>query len=610
MHGKTIKISYFFILTFLIFSCNIGRQSDYTDDEFKRLDKDLQALKLQKRLVSWDSILLNKKLSEKQRAVIYFYKANDLNKFNDYNKALSLYNKALRLFQKNKDELYQAKTYINMGVSYALLKKKSDATETILKGLEIANRLKDSHTINRAYGQLAHLYYLNGDKDKAIEYLKKALELQIKEKDTLAMYATYNNLAATYCQQKKYDEAYECTVKSQEINQSIKDELSLIIGYNNLGRIVLKQNKDTDRALEYFRKALKLVKENKLKNLVTYDNLATVFLQTNRLDSAEYYLQKALDCNIDNIADKIDIYNQLIITKLKKGENEKAIAFLKIKDSLANIREEQVQNEAKKSLENDLMYVSNQKQLEQARQLNKKNRVIFSFIIIIFILGILISYQLNKLDKLRYKQEKFMLEQKVLRSQMNPHFIFNVLSSIQSTLIENNPVKSATYLSKFAQLIRQNFDFVQKRYISLHDEIQMIINYMDTQKLRYKDKFDYEIIIDEKINQEFTQIPPMILQPFIENAIEHGFKNINYKGLLKIIVTKKNRKICFEIIDNGKGFDSFKNDGKEHALDIFKRRLEIIGKEEIDSFKITNLEKGAKFSFCLAEKYFNKKNTV
>lgn len=127
------------------------------------------------------------------------------------------------------------------------------------------------------------------------------------------------------------------------------------------------------------------------------------------------------------------------------------------------------------------------------------------------------------------KQELVILEQKILRSQMNPHLIFNVLSSIQSSLLEKKTMISATYLAKFAKLMRQNFDYIKKKQIPIKDELDMIKNYLDTKKFRFKNKFDYEITIDENINLGTNIVPSMILQPFIDNAIKHGFANISYK---------------------------------------------------------------------------------
>jgi len=590
------------ILVSLLFSCVDMHKSGGDNKKLLKYVKTVKKKKLKERTKIWDSLLGNEDLSDYDLATVYFHQGIDKSIESNYNEAIESYTKALKIFKKKKDELMMAKTYINIGIANSLQGRESLAIENVFKGFELAKKLNDKETISQAYTELAHIYYLFGDKEKAIDFLQKSLLIDKQLKDSLGIAGTFINMSVIYYEQKKYNEAMQYALKAQEINTLKKDDISMLYGYGNLGRISWHLHKDFNEAMQYNYKALKIMKDNHIELPDIYENLAEIYTHNNELDSAAYYIQKALQCNIENVSTKLKYYNKLLFIELKEGNTEEALRLVKLKDSLIEIREKHDQMEVKRSLENNLNYLVNQKQLEQVKQLNKKNRIIFIFIIVVFLLGILISYQLNRFDKLKHKQEKFVLEQKILRSQMNPHFIFNVLSSIQSTLIENDPMKSATYLSKFAQLIRQNFDFVQKSTISLKDELNMIKNYIETQKFRYKDKFDYEIILDDKINQSTIQIPPMILQPFVENAIEHGFKNIDYKGLLQIVITDNDDKICFEIIDNGKGFKGEKKDEKEHALDIFKRRLEILGKEEIDSFKVITLEKGTKFVFCLTKK--------
>ena len=212
---------------------------------------------------------------------------------------------------------------------------------------------------------------------------------------------------------------------------------------------------------------------------------------------------------------------------------------------------------------------------------------------------ILLSIQFYKNKTLKDEKEKLKLEQKVLRSQMNPHFIFNALSAIQNSLLDNEPLKSAGYLSRFAKLIRQNFDFINEKTILLADEIDALRNYMETQQLRYKDKFNYEINIHADIDINKVEIPPLLLQPFVENAIEHGFKNKTDKGLIQITFSKKEDAICYKIVDNGKGFDVNHKTEKIHAIDIFKKRLKLRENDEIKTFKISSSDKGTIIKFCL-----------
>jgi LytS/YehU family sensor histidine kinase len=184
---------------------------------------------------------------------------------------------------------------------------------------------------------------------------------------------------------------------------------------------------------------------------------------------------------------------------------------------------------------------------------------------------------------------------------MNPHFIFNTLSAIQNTLLDNEPIKLAIYISKFALLIRQNFDFVNKKTISLSDEIDALKNYMDMQNLRFNNRFDYEINISNAINISKTEIPPLLIQPFIENAIEHGFRNKTEKGIIIINISKKEKYICYEIIDNGKGYSITKINSRTHAIDIFKKRLKLIDTKDKKTFSISSSTNGTIIKFKLKQ---------
>ncbi len=592
-----VIILFFLITSISFYSCKKEFKTAYDHNKIKN---EILKYPIKERIVKWDSLINLYQSDELSKGYLLFERGTDFSTLDNNKKANEDLEKALVIFKKYHLKEMMAKTYVNMGISYAFDGKENTATQYIFKGLDLALQLKNDRIISRAYGELAHIYYLYDNKDKAIKYLKKSGEMYEKMKDTEAISAVYNNIGILYQEKHRTKEAIDYIKKSINLKDSIKtDPLFLVEGYGNLGALIYAYSHDKQKAFEYYHKALKIAKRHHVKPNLIYINMSNYYEEIGKIDSAKYYIKKILNnSENENYKEKIELYDKLLYFDLKQKKDTEALSLLNIRDSLYKIQQKIINEENQKSIESNLALLNQQKQLEQAKQINNKNRIIFIFIIIIFLLGLLISYQLNRLDKLKYKQEQFILEQKVLRSQMNPHFIFNVLSSIQGSLIQNKPIISATYLSKFAQLIRQNFEYVQKKQISLKEELEMIQNYIDAQKFRYKDKFDYEINVDEQLSKEQVFIPPMILQPFVENAIEHGFKNISYKGKLTISITKKDDKVCFEIIDNGLGYQP-KDDHKEHALDVFRKRLRLLGKEAIESYKIIRLNKGTKVRFCI-----------
>ncbi len=155
--------------------------------------------------------------------------------------------------------------------------------------------------------------------------------------------------------------------------------------------------------------------------------------------------------------------------------------------------------------------------------------------------------------RFRSDQKALVLEQKLLRSQMNPHFIFNSLTSIQNFILTEKPDKASIYLSKFAGLVRNILDNSVEEYVILEKEINTLENYLELQKIRFAAKFDYRIHIADEIDIDSIKIPPMLAQPFIENAIEHGIKHRETPGHIDIRFTLKDHILIFEVEDDGIG---------------------------------------------------------
>jgi len=217
--------------------------------------------------------------------------------------------------------------------------------------------------------------------------------------------------------------------------------------------------------------------------------------------------------------------------------------------------------------------------------------ILLEIIFVLFLIFIFVKYRENKLKDKHFTE---LLEQRLLRSQMNPHFIFNALNAIQSYIFSHNPIEAATYLSKFADLMRSILYGSREEFVSLDEEIKTLKNYIEIQQIRFEDKFDFKFEIDDDINSDFIRVPPMLLQPFIENSIEHGFKNLNRKGLITIIVKKEDNKIKFEIEDNGMGIDKVQSQKtkvqsskhKSMALNIVRERLRILNRDIIGKYDL------------------------
>lgn len=198
-------------------------------------------------------------------------------------------------------------------------------------------------------------------------------------------------------------------------------------------------------------------------------------------------------------------------------------------------------------------------------------------------------------DKLELKNNLLQLEQKALQLQMNPHFIFNALNTVQSLFMSNEQVSGRQLISKFAKLMRSILENSRTPEISLQKEIDLLDNYLAIEQFSRPGKFDYEIEVAPDLDVEEINIPPMMIQPFVENAIIHGVNQLGKKGLIKLNFYKENKSILCKISDNGIGRAAAAKrkaqNARKHksvALEVIKERLDFLNKENSGKSLIIN----------------------
>jgi LytS/YehU family sensor histidine kinase len=307
-----------------------------------------------------------------------------------------------------------------------------------------------------------------------------------------------------------------------------------------------------------------------------------IFLPLSRLRQ-RYYAWSVLN----------DCYSMLWDSYLGLGELDRAIqiqsSWMNIRDSISSYRR------TKDILEVNIRYETERKEQEMATlkednlvkemQITQSKWIVAGLVFVVLTI-VLIAIILLRQNKLRNEQRTLLLQQRLFRLQMNPHFLYNSLASIQNFIIHKNPSEASSFLSKFSKLVRQILNSSATEYISLDEEINSIENYLSLQKIRYRDMFDYSIDKDEAMDTETISLPPMLAQPFIENSIEHGFKNKKSKGLIHINIKQTNGYFILEIEDNGvgraKAKEQEKTERKDHksmATTITTDRLEALNKK-------------------------------
>jgi sensor histidine kinase YesM len=175
------------------------------------------------------------------------------------------------------------------------------------------------------------------------------------------------------------------------------------------------------------------------------------------------------------------------------------------------------------------------------------------------------------------------LQSSALRAQMNPHFTYNAMNSIQSLIAQDDNENATIYLAQFASLMRNTLDASIDKTISLQKELQIIKEYLLLEKLRFKDKFEFEIEVEKNVRPSAISVPPMIIQPFVENAILHGILPSGRNGIVRVEVKQSgDDSILIQIIDNGAGLnidDKSSREHESHGTTITKSRLRLLNKE-------------------------------
>ncbi|WP_430406508.1 histidine kinase [Fluviicola sp.] len=220
------------------------------------------------------------------------------------------------------------------------------------------------------------------------------------------------------------------------------------------------------------------------------------------------------------------------------------------------------------------------KELKQVNEINQlklsTNRYFIIGIVLLSLLLVVVFVLVIRNNRIKAREKNIHLQQKLLISQMNPHFIFNSLNSIQNFIYKQDPMKAATYLSRFSELMRMILTFSRKDQITLAEEKHLLERYLEIQKLRFGDKLEWEISSSDDIDDENVLIQPMLSQPFIENSLEHGLFKDDQIGKISIRFAKEADYLLFEIEDNGVGLNNLvkKHEGHESlATTITEERI-------------------------------------
>jgi len=517
--------------------------------------------------------------------------------------ALDYYNRGLALAYKYNFEGSKAAILLNVGMMHENRGDHKLALENMLVALRIRERMNDDKGIGRVLNNIAMVFTEQENYTKALEYYQRSVDYKLKAGDTLLAASTYNNMAIALIDLQQYDEAIALLNKALIINTMYEEDVEIAANIGNLGLAFDKMG-DKKKAKQYYERSIAMQRKFNLKNdgiAVPINNLGTIYLEENNLDEAEKLLKESLAIATE-AESKEDIREALgnLATLYSKGKKfELAYGYQQkfnaLTESLASeksgraMAEMMVKYETQKKEEQN-KFLEQQNVLQTLRL--ERNNFIITFLVSLLLLLVISGMLFYRQRKLKAEQERIVLEQKLLRSQMNPHFIFNSLQSIQSFMLAHKPEEAAGYLSDFAKLMRMILENSRQEYCTLEDIIQQNIYYMKMQTLRFENKFDSDIYVHADLDTEHLLVPPMLLQPFIENSIEHGFKTKTERGKIDVRVYRQNGSLMLEVEDNGIGriaSEKLKDSVRGHAslaMAITAERIASLNKKSRKKIKL------------------------
>lgn len=440
-----------------------------------------------------------------------------------------------------------------------------------------------------------------GDFANAIKYGRLAVTKSLKSKNyfeaarVMGNHAMYLGWAYEASGTSSYlDSAISCQLESIRLGNAYGNKSVKVYGYLNLANLYgfraeyKKGFASLDTAYKYSEgdpKAFLSImgtRSNFYTDLKDY-NKALLYCDSAYKIARRFYKGIEVAITLENLS---DAYANL-------GDHKKALSLYKqmklLEDSINTVEKSEVIAEMEQKY-NKSQNEKTIKELAQEKEILNKESEISTLKINLLVAGIFMAIGIIVLVIVIYRQKNIKqnqalieTEQRLNRSRINPHFFFNVLSSLQFLAAkEEDKKKLVGYFFSFSKLMRQTLESTYDDYVSLNEEIDFISHYLKLQELKRTNLFAYTIHVQDSIDKEKVKVPAMLLQPFLENSIEHGFSGMESGGLIDLNFAIDQHELLIEIKDNGKGMDVERREAAHvsRATQITNDRLFLINKQK------------------------------
>lgn len=559
------------------------------------------------------------------------------------------YDLAIANFKDAVNNKSSSRTILQLGKAYAangeFTRAETELTRlTKVKGLVPFQRVE-------LYEALGDSYKGEGDYSKAVDFYREGLTIAEKNQISPKIIDLNSKIGESFSQQNRNMEAEGFFNNSLNLSKKVAPERVVkenekVADFYNEGRRYDEEIQLRKQSLNELAQLPGGVSSNSEDSLDDKDSITTqrinykianAYIAQDKLDEAIPYLQRSIveaDSENDLVVQK-DATRKLSEVYRYKGDFSKALEsyqeYVAVVDSLYIRKEQEISSAARFNREiatkqNRISSLEQERQLSQSKydlalteqqlfeETSKRQKwIIYTLLMAMILLGstAYFFYRSNKQQKLANN----LLALKSLRTQMNPHFIFNALNSVNNFIAKSDERSANRFLSEFSVLMRSVLENSEEDFIPLSKELELLELYVKLEHSRFADKFDYKIDVDKTIDIEAFQIPPMLLQPYIENAIWHGLRYKEEKGHLHInIDSLDNNTLEITITDNGIGRKKSaqlktqnQKKQKSKGMGNIKKRIQILNDMYKDrvSVDISNLNRdqtGTKVSLKLKKK--------
>ena len=472
----------------------------------------------------------------------------------------------------NKSDNAKAEEYFKKAIiSYTKLKLTDDVTrvtrslakvqesqkdyKSAIKSYEVAGDISEDKSLEKINANDANRLRSVASPVAQVGYLNSNIELLKKEKKEEEVSAAYVQKAENSLKQKNKEVAIE------SYNQALayaKGKPAAIIKINNEIAKVYASDNQFDKAIDINEKLLADAKTNQdfSTQIKQLQSLSALYFKKENSNKAITALKEAFELALQkgNSAEAKKSLISLTQYYNGKGNNKESLAlydqFLQNFEQLVQSDSTLIDTKAFQVSEDKIRQLEKEKSLKD-ELITKTNSFNYFLLGSIGLLLVLFLWIVKTLFSIKTKNKEIALQS--LRREMNPHFIFNSLNSVNQFIAENKEREANKYLTSYSNLMRNTMENSNKDFITLDNELEQLKKYLELEHLRFQDKFDFKLSVDPELDAERTMVPNMIVQPHLENAIWHGLRYLDAKGLLKLQVQLTNGKVLIRIDDNGIG---------------------------------------------------------